>query len=223
MKNKVMYLLVMILAIVIAFPNEIIFATFPEKSNFEEPNIVIITPCSRPKNLQEIKNSIDLKKIKRWYISYDCQDNKMEYTQRFPDEPKIKELKCTVKSISGNGPRNVALDEISKSEGPCIVYFLDDDNVLHQNFLEKDYKMNKIYTFDMLRNGADSAGNNISVGHIDTAQFLVDMSIIGNTRWVDKYEADGVFITDIIKRNKDKWEYIPETLAFYNSLYSSSP
>ena len=123
-----------------------------------------------------------------------------------------------MKSISGNGPRNVALDEISKSEGPCIVYFLDDDNVLHQNFLEKDYKMNKIYTFDMLRNGADSAGNNISVGHIDTAQFLVDMSIIGNTRWVDKYEADGVFITDIIKRNKDKWEYIPETLAFYNSL-----
>lgn len=218
MKKKVIYLLLIILAIVISFPKEIIFATFPEISTFEEPKIVIVTPCSRPKNLPEIKKSIDLTKIKRWYISYDCQGDKMEYIQRYPNEPKIKELKCTVKSMSGNGPRNMALDEISKAEGPCLVYFLDDDNVLHRNFLDKDYKMDKIYTFDILRNGADSAGNNIAVGSIDTAQYIVDMSIIGETRWIDKYEADGVFITELINKNKEKWEYIPETLALYNSL-----
>ena len=224
MKNKVMYLLVVIFLTIILFPTEFVFATFPNTSDFDEPKIVIITPCSRPQNLEKIKESIDLSKIKRWYISYDCQDNKMEYKQRYPNEPKIKEIKCTTKSMSGNGPRNEALDEIVKNEtGDRLIYFLDDDTTLHPEMLKKDFKTDTVYTWDMVRNGAPYIGNNPAVGFIDTGHALIDMNIIGETRWRDTYDADGVFITYIINNNKDKWVYIPETLAIYNNLNPRVP
>ena len=231
MKRKVMYLLVVILVTLILFPKEITFATFPNTSDFDEPKIVIITPCSRPENLELIKKSIDLSKIKRWYISYDCQDNKMEYKQRYPNEPNIKELKCVRPSITGNGPRNEALDEIAKSEGQCLVCFLDDDNLIHPEMLKKDFKFDKLYTWDLLRGGAPYTGNNMKVGYVDTAQILVDMNIVGNTRWGTADEAvgknvraknsdaaDANFILSLWENNKDKWEYIPETLGYYNAL-----
>ena len=44
------------------------------------------------------------------------------------------------------------------------------------------------------------------------------MDIVGDLRWINKYEADGVFIETIVEQNYDKWEYIPEVLATYNSL-----
>jgi hypothetical protein len=224
MKKKVMYLLVVILVTLVLFPKEITFATFPIASDFDEPKIVIITPCSRPQNLTKIKESIDLSKIKRWYISYDCQDNKMEYVQRYPNEPKIKELKCTTKSMSGNGPRNMALDEIAKNEtGDRLIYFLDDDTTLHPDMLKKDFKMDTVYTWDMERYGAPYVGNNPTIGFIDTGHALIDMNIIGENRWRDTYDADGVFITNILNNNKEKWVYIPETLAIYNHLNSPRP
>ena len=218
MKNKFTFLLFVILALLVAFPKEITFATFPETSDFSEPIIVIITPCSRPQNLEKIKQSIDFSKIKRWYISYDCQDNKMEFVERFKNDPKIKELKCVRSSMSGNGPRNEALDEISKTEGKCSVCFIDDDTTVHPDFFKKDFKSDKVYTYDIFRNGAAAPGNQVSVGFIDSAQFLVDMDIVGDLRWINKYEADGVFIETIVEQNYDKWEYIPEVLANYNSL-----
>lgn len=231
MKNKVLYLLVVILLIVVLFPKEITFATFPEISDFSEPKIVIVTPCSRPQNLQYIRQSIDLERIKRWYISYDCQDNKMEFVQRYPNEPKIKELKCVRPSITGNGPRNEALDEISRAEGKCLVCFIDDDNKIHPDFLKKDFKFDKVYTYDILRGGAPYPGNNLKVGYIDTANYLVDIDLIGSSRWGTSNEADGKdvrgknsdasdanFIIPIIEKNKDKWEYIPEILGYYNAI-----
>lgn len=227
MKNKFLCLLTIIMFLVIMFPKEITFPLFPEISDFSEPLVVIITPCSRPENLEKIKESIDLSKIKRWYISYDCQNDKMKFIERFPSEPKIKELKCVRPSITGNGPRNEALDEIAKSEGKCLVCFMDDDNIIHPEFLNKDFKLDKIYTYDIYRWGAPQPGNVLKAGDIDTAQYLVDIDIIGDLRWgkpgeaesgQTKDAADGDFITTLVNGHADKWEYIPETLAYYNFL-----
>ena len=71
----------------------------------------------------------------------------------------------------------------------------------------------------------------MQLGYIDTAQFIVDIDIIGDLRWGSPTEADGKdvrsknldaddgnFITTLYKNNTDKWEYIPEVLAYYNFL-----
>ena len=74
-------------------------------------------------------------------------------------------------------------------------------------------------------------GNNMKMGFIETAQILVDMNIVGDLRWGTADEtvgknvraknsdgADANFIISLWEKNKDKWEYIPETLGYYNAL-----
>lgn len=185
------------------------------RENMGKNEIVLVTPCSRPQNLKKLEESIDFEKVSMWYIVYDCR--KMAFEKRYEGNPKVTELECKEEGTSGNQCRNMALDQIKSG----MVYFLDDDNVIHPDFWTLDAPKGKIVTFNQITDdlGGVRKGDDVRVGYIDTAQFFMDRSLIGERRFVnDKYEADGIFVVELYEANKDNWVYMDKIAAYYNKL-----
>lgn len=198
----------------------------------------IITPCSRTYNLAEILLSIleakkDLDIHVNWLIAFDGskvaeQDIKTLINFHRPgiDDIDITPLYVTNdKSVSGNAQRNEALDLVSEG----FVYFLDDDNIIHPEFLRfllKTIEANGsdigilcpqlIDNYTRIRT-IDSFS--VKVGGVDIAQFCVPASWVSNTRWtLSKYVADGIFLCTIYKAYSDRFIFAQKPLAYYNKL-----
>jgi predicted O-methyltransferase YrrM len=181
--------------------------------------LTLITPSYRINNLLEIKKSINFEYIEEWIIIYD--GSKIINNPRLfenQESNKIKEYvyKCEHGGISGNPQRNYALNTITNPN--AIIYYLDDDNVIHPNF----YKLlnivdnNKIYTFNQHNR---MKGNNINVCKIDTAMVILPYKLCKNVRWIlNKYESDGFYIKECYDKNKNQHIYVDNDLCYYNKI-----
>lgn len=180
-----------------------------------EPNLVIVTPCSRPENLEAVKDSINFDRIKAWYIIYDTRN--VEFLKRFQHE-KIIELECKDEGVVGHQIRNMALCTIQEG----IMYFLDDDNIIHPNFwnISGQFCLGRIFTFDMIRNNCSILlGNNPVPNLIDVSQYAFDVRLVGDLRFDETaYNADGQFIKKLHNQCNEQWTYIQTVAAFYNKL-----
>ena len=185
--------------------------------------ITIVTPCSRPENLKELYESIEIDRIHQWIIVHDTTRTKGICTTQF-NNPKIVELghMSPPGTCSGNSQRNVALSLIRGG----MVYFLDDDNVVHPNFwkIAPMFKEDHFYTWDQQRwdefvgaPGGVFKGDTPRLQTIDTAQYVVPYSMC--RLWKeDDYKADGLFIEDISTRNASAHVYLPIVASYYNYL-----
>jgi len=194
-----------------------------KENNFK---ITIITPSIRPENLLKIVNYINFDYIAKWIIVYDSSKIK-ENPLLFSNNNKIIELMYEDKnSISGNAQRNYALDFIQNHE-ETYVYFLDDDSKLIDdiyklfNILESE----KVYTFSQERKPDIFPYLDILKGDIpevyliDTSQILISSKLINKNRWeISKYNADGFFIRNCIKENKNSWLFVDNILSIYNNI-----
>jgi hypothetical protein len=62
-------------------------------------------------------------------------------------------------------------------------------------------------------------GDTIERNQIDTSQFIVPRSLIGQIRWaVHKSGGDFRFISQIHKKHSDKFNYIPKVLCYHNFI-----
>jgi hypothetical protein len=207
----------------------------------------IITPCYRWKELGWIRDSI-IQAIQNadskaflvvWYIVFDT-------TKITKDIKNINDFKNILNSnyftiiyeyvggegISGNLQRNHALDKITNG----WICWIDDDNIMHSDYFKIIVPVIR-NTRDVIDDGGIQAynipkeiqgityasdiraGNNISVCNIDTAQFTLKRELIGDTKWdVNRYDADGVFISEIYNNNKDKFIILDDVLCYYNKL-----
>lgn len=192
--------------------------------------ISIITPCSRPENLKYIAKSIDFSKIDKWYVMYDTSKGQT-YSKQFLDNPKVEEhfvsddLPQETKRW-GHHQRNIAIDLIKDG----YIYMLDDDNLLHPDFLNSlDFKAPPcFYTFGRFHMGnrgtltPNLTGDIVNIGKIDTAMFCVHKSLIGDLKWkIDRVEADGIFAVKFMIKHPTKHVFVPERIAFYNFLSSA--
>lgn len=174
----------------------------------------IITPCSRPQNLQKIKENIEqiVTVTYDWYIIF---DDKTDMINIISDNVKV--FKNNQSGNFGNKERNIGL---KYKDDYKFVYFLDDDNLLHDNFMELfNYidEISDIYVFNQ-ENRLQSGTNKVcSENQIDTACFLIKSSIIKNNEWNPTiYAADARFIADLQYRSVVK--FIPKTFCKYNAL-----
>ena len=185
--------------------------------------ITIITPCSRPQNLKEIYQSINWDKIHQWIIVHDTTKTRGIYDQVF-NHPKIVEYghMSPPGTCSGNSQRNAGLMHVTGG----MVYFLDDDNIIHPNFwtIVNKFDEDHYYTWDQLRQdmfankpGGIMGGEEPRLRKIDTAQYIVPRHMC--RPWQEEpYWADGLFIEDIYERCKDQHVYLPIVAAYYNCL-----
>lgn len=177
--------------------------------------INIITPCSRPENLIQISESINIPKENyRWIVVFDLEI--LPDLKLIPDNCEYY-LHKNSNSTSGNSQRNFALNLITDG----YIYFNDDDTLLHSELWEniKDLENDFISFMQENKNGTlRLVGKNIRVGQIDSHNFIVHSSIVGNIRWVlDKYDADGYFASECFNRSKN-YKHINMILSTYNLL-----
>ena len=177
--------------------------------------INIITPCSRPENLHTISKSINIPKENyRWLIVFDMinQPN----NELIPDNCEVYCYK-NPNGISGNPQRNFALNLVKGG----YVYFNDDDTTIHPELWEniKDLDTDFISFSQLNKDGSIRlTGDNVNVYHIDSHNFIVHNSIIGNIRFdITKYNADGYFAADCFQ-NSTNSNHINIVLSTYNSL-----
>jgi len=192
--------------------------------------INIITRCTRQENLLEISKSIftDLYNIK-WYIIFDTNVIKQLDSDIINSLTEFGAILKFWKGETGDYAHsliNRLLDELGD-----WIYIVDDDNKIHEDFYSTIHnKMNyssdtKGFIFNQKVGGIDFSGvdvryaspENICVGKIDMAQFILHKDLIGNIR-LNKYMyvADGQFIVDVYNSNSEKFLFINQILSYYN-------
>ena len=179
--------------------------------------LTIITPCCRPVNLPKLYESINFDSVDKWIIVYDTSKDR-KYTRIFTEHPKIIETECDDVGSAGHPQRNFGLNFVTGG----FVYFLDDDNIIHPDFWKVLPNLNERYIYTWNQESADSSivGCEIpNVNAIDTAMFLVPYELIQDTKWIKHLRwADGIFITTLYEKHKDRYVYIPRVLCYYNKL-----
>jgi len=189
-------------------------------SIFKNTNkITIITPSYRVDNIPRIRESINFDYVDEWIIVYD-ESKIIKNPKLFENQEnnKIKEYiyTCNNEGISGNPQRNYALDKITNID--TILYYLDDDNLIHPNLYRLLNVMDndKLYTFNQYER---LKGNNVRLGYIDTAMFIIPYKLCNNQRWVlDKYEADGIYIIECYNNNTNNHVFVDNELCYYNII-----
>ncbi len=174
----------------------------------------IITPCSRPQNLETISKSINIPRDQyRWIVVFDL----LEAPANIPDNCEWYAIK-DANSMSGNAQRNFALNLVTHGH----IYFNDDDTIMHSDLWEniKNETDEDFISFKQ----ANKDGSvrleavNISVGTIDSHNFVTSVECVGDTKWVlNRYDADGVFAHECYQKAKNK-SYINKVLSVYNTL-----
>ena len=198
----------------------------------------IITRCSRPSNILKVKDSIfqenNIFQI-TWYVIFDTKilkdiDANILFQLNKPNI--VLSFKESEDYDYGHQFINDTIDTIKNG----WVYILDDDNILHENFLEKislyieSNKNKRGIIFSQKVGGKDfskldiriSHPDNVKVGQIDIAQFILRRDLIGDKR-LNKYQytADGHFITEIFNINKEDFLFVDDILCYYNYFHSN--
>jgi len=185
------------------------------------PPVTIVTPCTRPENLMKLKESIRFECIDKWYIVYDTR--KVPNPTYLFDHPQIVEMICDEEGVVGHQIRNAALDKLCLSG---VLYYLDDDNIIHPGFWEvmNDFQKSGrgICVFDLIYPSTSvilPGSTQPKVDKVDNGQYAFNVGVVKNLRFnTTKYNADGIFIEELCKRNENEVIYMNKVGAYYNFL-----
>jgi len=177
--------------------------------------VYIVTPCSRPENLLQIKESIP--EECKWIVAYDDSCN----TEMMLDGV----INCTGLNIKnspyGHTIRNWVLDNYKFEDGDWI-YYLDDDNIIKEDWYNHivDYLNSDaaILTWGQLHGTGEERldpNSNPEPFKIDTACFMVNWKHVKDIRWGVKSESDGQYAQDCAK---GRVIMIQHYLCYYNYI-----
>lgn len=193
--------------------------------NSTDAELYIITPVSRFKlkeDLLKIAVSIRWDCVTQWILVYDT-NRQHDLEPLFSESPKVTEIYFHAEEGAGFGnmQRNKGLEKVMQG----LVYFLDDDNIMHPHFWDvlPNITLGHLTTFDEARMEENPprelGGMTVAVGCIDTAMYVIDRALIGETRWhLNAFNADGQFVEQIYNNHTDKHVYIPEVAAYHHGL-----
>jgi hypothetical protein len=180
-------------------------------------SISIITACSRPQNLDLLKESITFPCD--WYIIYDSEKIERIFEEGWIHTYNLKG------GVSGYNQKNYGLSLVDGG----WVYFLDDDNVLHPKFFDlfsiytKLYPEKSAFVFNQQCSPDEkdvrwAIPSNVQTYKIDQAQWIVKRELIGFYRFGDRYESDGDFITTLHEQHSTRFGYLLTVMSYYNYL-----
>jgi len=176
--------------------------------------IHIITPCSRPDNLEIIKKSIPETCL--WWVGLDAKVEKEVIVE------KAKIVKSPYSGNFGNMTRNYVMENLQADDSDWV-YFLDDDNVVHPEWLEgvSDHlKNNNFIVWGQLHKNGQIRLKPVTeprVNRIDTACFMIRWEILKNFRFHESaYAADGILAEKIY--DKVGCTKLDKYLCYYNFI-----
>lgn len=185
----------------------------------------LVTPSIRFDNCKKILRSIEpfinTYEIK-WTIVFDSSE-KIFFSEL--DKSWIRQLSYHEDNgIAGNHQRNRGLDNIS---GNGIYFSLDDDTILHPNFLPQLHRYSELYPeknvfcfHDQLISDEIyySKSGQMKECKVGNQNFAIRREFIGSRRFNIHYNSDGEFIEKLEKQFPNEFVFIPEILAYHNRL-----
>jgi hypothetical protein len=203
--------------------------------------LVLITPCSRPGNLEAIRALLrpHAARISAWLVVHDADavPPGAEGDRPLEGGRERHEALRRAGSKAGNAQRNRALEIVAGTTAfdDDYIYFVDDDNVVHPGLWDLPLKpggqrMLCFDTYDVYgTHGLFRAmprrvnlGSTPRLCRIDTAQVAVGVRLwkdAGAPAWrLGEYCADGYFIQDLATRFPEHIQYVAEILALSNYL-----
>lgn len=175
--------------------------------------IYIITPSSRPTFLPQIQEAVTREGV-CWRLMLDG-----EFYKKVPKGLPGMRINKPEGSILGNHLKNVALEVIKDG----WVYVLDDDNQIHPDFFDEIERAiaenpgKSVISFNQQIDPVSiRRGNEYQVGKIDQAQYIIKREFIGDLRYEQSYQSDGVFIETLYQKDPGAFLYIDKVLSYYN-------
>ena len=195
-------------------------------------NLNIITRCTRPNNLVTVRDSVFSNLNENinvtWHVVFDTaplKDIDAELLSTLSNEStKLHFVKA------GDGgllyPQTTELMRGFENRNEWF-YFLDDDNILHENFynrVSEFVKENaKIHVFSQYIGGKDFTGlevrhatfENTGFQKTDIAQIIFKRSLMEDYTFGSNYAADGYFISAVLKDHFDWFSWHNEILSYF--------
>ena len=201
--------------------------------------IHIITRCTRPENLKQVRESIFKNKPNSvsviWNVVFDCKKVSNVSTSLLKDlkckDTRFHFTECGDWKCQYHYPNKLLTHYIRDG----FVYFVDDDNILHENFYMSILKLyaenpnSRGFVFSQWVGGKDFSGvdvregipSNVKVGSIDLAQFMFEWKLPFeyNTMFGDGYCGDGDFIVGLFQKGaQSEFVFTDEVLSYYNYI-----
>ncbi len=196
-------------------------------------NLHILTRCTRINNLKKVYESIKESNWNIiWHIIFDTSVVSdiptFIYTDFIDATISVKHHYIKSSDKIGHDNLNVVIGEIIDNND--FIYILDDDNILHENFLKESFNYisgnedaNGII-FSQKVNFKDFANvdiryakeENIAVGKIDMAQFLLKKKCYEEIKFSSDYVSDGMAIEKIYKTYNI--HILDKVLCYYNAI-----
>lgn len=160
--------------------------------------LYIITPCSRPENLDVIQNTIPTEA--KWII---CHDNNIK---KISSKLNAIIMRCDETGLVGTKARNYVLDNYDFKDED-IILFHDDDNIVHSQWYNVvsqffDYDFSIICWGQLNKDNSIRLypTNNPKIDMIDTASYLIKWKYNKHIRHnTTIYQHDGQYAEDCAK------------------------
>jgi glycosyltransferase involved in cell wall biosynthesis len=194
----------------------------------------IVTRCTRPQHLTKVKQSIFTTQLFdiKWWVVFDTRVIKDVDAQFLTQLQSLGGVSLFWEGVEGDMAHSL-LSKVIDQIDSGFIYFLDDDNILHEDFYTTLYKEinnnldKEAFIFSQKVGGRDFSGvdireakpENCRVQHIDMAQYFLNRNLIGDERFVPgDYKADGYFIEKLFTLYPEKFHFIDKVLCYYNWL-----
>ena len=198
-------------------------------------NLHILTRCTRPKNLLTVRDSVfsnlNPEINVTWHVMFDVAPLKDV------DAETLAEISGDSTKIHfynrGDGgllyPESTELVRTIENQEDWF-YFLDDDNILHENFYDRlpDFFKEEasIHVFSQWVGGKDftrldvreATPENTGFQKTDIAQVVFKRNTVNELDFGKSYAADGYFIEAALEQNPEWFSWHNEILSYYNHL-----
>ena len=195
----------------------------------------ILTRCTRPNNLLKVKESVFAnipKNLKiKWHVIFDVAPLKDVDAELLSELTNEDTQLYFIKGGDGGLLYPQSTEILKKMNKKSWFYFLDDDNILHENFykhmstaLDEDGK--DIHVVSQKVGGKDftrldiriASPENTGFRKTDIAQVVIKTKLIHTYEFGANYAADGYFIESVLQDAPDTFSYHNEILSYYNYL-----
>ena len=195
----------------------------------------ILTRCTRPNNLVKVKESVftDIpKNLKiKWHVIFDVAPLKDIDAELLSELTNEDTQLYFIKGGDGGLLYPQSTEILKKMNKESWFYFLDDDNILHENFYKRmstilDEKSKNIHVVSQKVAGKDftrldirvASPENTGFRKTDIAQVVIKTSLIHKYEFGANYAADGYFIEAVLQDAPSTFSYHNEILSYYNYL-----
>lgn len=199
--------------------------------------INIITRSTRLQNLKTVKesvfNSIPIGIDIKWHVVFDTSSLKDIDAELLSD---LKDDSTQYYFEKGDkvGMLYPQCSNIISKFKEGWVYFVDDDNIVHDGFYEYVLEMSNIFPEKLVHvvsqnvAGKDFTGldyrlavaHNMKKGGIDLAQYISHVDVYNKHGYKFKpdYCADGILISEVFKKMPESFTFTPTIYSHYNYL-----